>query len=94
MPKVINTPERVSKRSEQGKEKDPPRRALDDPDDPGGETVAPGDEQSVRECPRAQTNNDGGSMNVSHRGTDPEGHLDLPDSSRVVEGDSDHRKME
>jgi hypothetical protein len=81
------TLERVSKRSEPKEEESSPSGAPDDPDEPGGETAAPGNLHSTQEGPRAGTSDDVDGTDASCRDRTPEGHLDLEDKSGDVEGD-------
>ena len=91
--KLGNVSEPVSKCSEPVEEKYLPRRARDDPHDPGGETAVPGGVHDVQEHPRNVNNECADETDALRRDRPPGGSFNLPEASNVAKGDSDHRKV-
>ena len=69
-----------------------PRRARGDPDDPGGETAAPGGPRTYQEGPIVGSSEGGGEMSASDRDTRPGGCRGEQVESRGFKGVRDHRK--
>ena len=91
--KLWNASEHQRERLERKVEEDSPGMAPDEPDEPGGKTVVPGDLQTYQEGPMGDTSDVGGGTNASSQDTGPGGHRGEEEALRVIEAGLDRQRV-
>ena len=91
--KLRNASKHVRKRSERRNPEDSPSRPRVGPEDPGGETVAPGGVHIVQERPQGVRNERADGTDAPCQDTGPGGHLEVQGDSKGVEVDPDRHEV-
>ena len=91
--KLRNASERERERSKRRSRKYSPGRPGEEPDEPDGETVVPGDVHSTQEGPRGEGNQRVDDANASDRDTQSRGCRSDQVESRGVEGVRDRQRI-
>ena len=91
--KLPKASKRISKRSERTSREDSPSRPRVGPEDPGGETVAPGGVHNIQERLRKVRGERVDGTNAPSRDTGPGGRLEVQEESKGAEVDRDRQTV-